>query len=1214
MSQSVAYLKPKARSSPQVIEYVWAHDPNAIIVDLSGSRNSKLNASNPVNKLTRVVNEDGVDTNVWTDSAGKLYNLDVSGNDISGAAFPLAFYVTGASGPVALSRVTGSTSRFNLPAFNVVDTLFTDQANRAYLDSYVANVPASLRNPSVDISLSALGAANNSAGSANFNFNSTDNSNNRVTMDLSAFRFNSYNPARYDICLNLNTGYLLSSYASAKADVSNQLIVNMHKFGFTNGTQTIVKFSSVDVQNATIDISVNVLSTSTIIKFDTSGAGVIAAQTAPLQPNVDLMNLVNSSYTFTKAGRQNLSIPIAIPANASGMWIWDATLVDGNLTSSSISVTLRVAPSFSAPVITLDPSTSSTLIPGLGEPAKFQVKLDDSSYTKDICNNLTRGMVVYPRINAVGARVPGDVTFANLDAGLDLIVNGSARALSATDLSTNTLGFVDISNYAINTGLIVTSADISSNAAGFDIKTPGRDVSFNITIDASSNDFNLPSRQFELLLDWLPNAQHAAFTNKIVPQTATIGTVNVSTAFTSNVNLVDNQDGTYSLSLTDLNGPLSSSSKYIVRVFSDADCRTSSSAFTLDGQSNISGASGNQFQVDMDANFNATFIGPKLNDRRAKLYMVAYLKNGLNTYLYTASPIQSIIFAKSPILNMTFDTTNALTAANLNQIVNVDDALELNSSIADLSGYLVKSINVGIDLSCNLSLPEWQLTNPTFTFTLNDSNGVVKSMDVSANTTRKSKVLPGVPATFTSLSDISNGLGFYVDLSFNAVNTSAIFTLNVALSDVNGTVYPEANKTVLFYYPGTFGVSETNLGGNNNTLIVFNDSKYALDAVSGITQMSIGSKDSFDTFTWLAGSPNNTFCLNLARTEFVGENHVLDASGFKIHAVDQTGVTAADPAALYVQFNGAWGSLQTGTVSTFAPIPCVFARNNYSWIDTRKFVGTIDIKYSTKDRNAKVSQTLNTLRLVVLPRPAVQVAIGNVPNVLTNTASTVQVTLTNTQKNKAGANISIGSWIPRDISGSKALNVKFRTLLNITSGALSLVTSAGTPDVPNAPLFTLPTVADMLYGISTVAPVTFKGRSTAGLVNTIVRANYSMNAARSVSSSAPLQVVVYSADSTFNNRMFTNSLSVNSEINFAGMPFVQYIALDNSNNSLALDVDLRTKNAAFVIVENKGSATSGNITHTVSSAITVLGTIPAGGVNVYSHTAPTGWGYLYSKV
>ncbi len=1235
MSKSVAFLKPKATTTPQILEYVWASDSNAIIVDLSGSSTVSLNANDAKNNLTRLKDVDGNNLNVWRDTNGILYNLDVSGTDISGADFPLAFYVSNENGLRTLTKVTNSFHKFSLPTFSVIDKLFTDQNGTPYYTSYKANIPISLQNASVDISLTTQFGAptikdkdNGSiASTGNFAFTGTDNSNNKITIDLSGFRASTtYNPVQYDICLNLNTGFQLSTYSIAKTDISNKLIIKMHQFGMGSLSQTVTKFSSTVDQIATIDLSVNVLSTSTVLNFDTSGQGILASQTAKLQPNVEFMNIVPKTTAFTKSGRQNVSIPITIPAGSSGSWIWEAWVVDGNMKSSVISITLNVQPSFGAPVITLDPTTSSTLVPGLGQAAKFQFKLPDSAFTLDICNNLTRGMLVYPRINAVDPRAPGDVTVNNLKAGLIISgFNDNSTNFIANDLSLNTLTFADLSNN--NLSLKFNVGDISLNSEGLPFKV--NDVSKNITIDASSNDFNLPSRAFNLYLDWLPNGQVGADTNGVKVQTANIGSVNVATTYSANVNLVDNKDGTYSLSLTDLNGPLDGAS-YIVKVFKDAKCinaggvsaTASAGNFTMDSQTNVYSVANGGFNVQMDSNFNATFTGPKLSLKTDKIYMVAYIQRDSKNYLYTASTPVSIINAKSPILNISFDTANAFTAADLNKIVNITDTLDINTSLTDLSGYVVKSIDAGIDLSCNLALPLWDLVGPSLTFTINDPKGVVKSMDICGNATKQSKLLPNVPATFTNLSDVSNGTGFYVDLSFNSVKTETLFTLDIALGDAQGNSYPDATKTVAFYYPGTFGSTATNPGGKQNTIIVFNDAKYVLDTVPSLTQMTLNPMDTFNTFTWLFGTPLNSYCLNLARPEFIGDNQILDASGFRIDAVGSTGVTNGETPNLYVQFNGNWTSNNTNAYNASTNIKgmgannitTTFARSTYSWIDMKKFVGTIDIKYLTKNVDG-LSVTPNVLRMVVVPRPNIQASIAVTPNVLINTQSSLQLTVKNIQKNKAGSEITIAGWGPQDISSNKPLSGKFRVLLAATSGSLSLVNTAGAPDVANAGSFTLPTVGDLLYGNAVIVPITFKGRSTAGQVSTNVRANYSMTGSKAISGSSALTVNVYSTAATFNDSVYTNSLSANSTINFAGLPFVQYVALDNSGSSIVLDTDSRTKNAAFVVVENKGAATTNNsaFNSNVGYATTALTGVSAGAVAVYARATNSTWSHLYTK-
>jgi hypothetical protein len=135
-----------------------------------------------------------------------------------------------------------------------------------------------------------------------------------------------------------------------------------------------------------------------------------------------------------------------------------------------------------------------------------------------------------------------------------------------------------------------------------------------------------------------------------------------------------------------------------------------------------------------------------------------------------------------------------------------------------------------------------------------------------------------------------------------------------------------------------------------------------------------------------------------------------------------------------------------------------------------------------------------------------------------------------------------------------------------------------------------------------------------------------MVSSKPIYGSAPLQVVVYSTDSTFNNSVYTNNLNVNTQINFAGMTSIQYIALDNSNNTIDLNTDSRTKNAINVIVENKGSATSAPLTASGASTSLVTSanyssgiftasgtTVPAGNVVVFSRDLGDNWTLLYTK-
>ena len=1236
---SVAYLKPKSTGT-QTLDFVWANDANAHIVDISATTQNtviskKLNANDTKNGLTQSVDDDGVKIpGQWTDALGKIYKYDVSGTDISGALFVKSFYVANGDGLKTLTRVGTTGDKFSFPIGDLVDKLFTDQNGTPYLTSYNNNVPKTLQN-TTDLSLTLVNYTNPDNISNNDFSNSTwtDNSNNKIIIDCSSFSVHpssidaSFNPVNVDTSLNLKTQYLMTSYVVANTDISNRLIVNMYKMGVGSTNVIETKFSSPSVQNTFIDLSVNVLNIGSRLVIDTSGSAVIAAQSGSLQPNVDLINLLPSTYVFTKTGRQNVRFPITINSGVSGQWIWSVYLKDGNMQSSAINVTLKIMPSFSAPIVTL---TGETL---LYQDTSFNVnlKVDDVNFNPDICGNLPRGLMLRPRINAVGSNlIAADNIAANIDRLINLTYNSSSvRTLDATDLCLNRLTFADVSNSYVN-GLVVTTADISNNEG---IYSKRRDVSTNIIISNVDDisQCNLPSRSFNMFVDWLPNAEVAA-NSTITPQTLSIGEFTVATAYSSNVIITTNRDGTTTLSLSDNNGNLSGAN-YRVRVFTTEKCNTTAATgnVTLDVQPNVEktgSLSVVDFRVQFDSNNQATFVGPKLvaNTDQKTNFMVAYLERDSKVYLYTASNKVGFTKTNFPSIELQFDTVSAFTAADINKIITVDDNLDLNTNLADLSGYAIKGIDYGFDLSCNLNLPSWSrsINSPTLTFTVNDTNNVVKSFDISGSLSKKSSI--GNSIVFNDIKDLSDNGVFRIDLSYNSVKTPCLFSMNIVFADVDGNDYAKANKSVVFYYNGNYTASSANAGGKKNTLLVYNDTKYIIDNKLDSTRMVLPAVDSYNTYSWLAGTSSNSYVLDLARSEFVGAGHVLDISYFNI-ASSSSKVSGSDTANINIGFSGDWTSVRTGAtgqapqVSNDADITSSFARTNFSWIDTKKFVGTIDIEYKTKDSEKIISTTVNTLRLVVVPRPNLTLSVATTPNVLVNTKANITATVTNIAQNKAGTAITdVAAWNPTDMSGNKPLIGKLRNVMSVNSGAISLVTKAGTPDIANSSFFVIPSVGTLLYGQVAMPVISFNGRSTAGLVSSNVRATYSAFGSKSVQSLiTELTVAVYSTDSTFNNNVYTNYLYANNSINFQGMPFVQYVTLDNSFNTIALHTDTRTKNAAFVVVENKGSVTSGNITHLGTGFSGEGLNIPAGKISVYQHvlgTSPninTTWEYLYTK-
>lgn len=1231
MSAKNPNLVPKS-TGPKTLDFVWAYDTEAHIVDLSGATViKKINANDARNttKLTKKLDEEGNwTTGLWTDALGNIYKNDICGNDISGSLYSKAFYVSDGTGLKTLTKIAGNGINANQYSFvvgDLINTLFTDQKGTGYLTSYNSTITAGARLPA-DLSLSVITppGVRSDVSTNHFNGSWTDNSNNKITIDCAAFISGSdvsFNPVDVDLSLNFR---MTRSAIATVTDVSNQLLVNMYKMG-VSPISSIIKVSDAIVQNTWIDLSINVLNTGSTLVVDTSGAAISAAENDNLRPNFDLINFLVAPAPFTKSGRQNVRFPITINPGVFGQWTWSVYLQDGNMKSSATDINLKIMPSFSEPIVTVTGET--TLYKD--DEYKVNLKVADNNFNSDICNNATRGLMLIPRFNAVGDNLIGADNSANLinralkvsyDTSLSAFVD---RTLLVSDLCLNTLTFADVSNSYVNVfggnrGLVVRPQDISLNAD--DTYSKVRDISTNIIIKNNDDisQCHLPSRSFDMFVDWLPSAQSIS-SSVVKPQTLSIGRFNVATNYSSNVILTNNKDGTYSLSLSDYDGKLSGAN-YRVKVFTTDKCITEgvASNVTLDTQPNVDKISTVDFRVQFDSANNATFTGPKLvaNAAHKTYFMVAYLEVDSVTYLYTASNKVGFTETNWPLLDLRFDVVNSFTAADLNKIVNIDENLDLNKDLADLSGYAIRSVNFGPDLSCNLRLPEWSINNPTITFTLNDTNNVVKSFDISANDSKASSINNQI--VFNNVKDVSNNGLFTIDLSYNTTNeTNCLFSMDITFSDSDNTDYSKTNKTVQFYFMGNYsGNNSTNVGNKKNTLVVYNDTKYIIDNKTDLTQMTLGSIDGYNCYSWLAGTASNSYVLNLARSEFVGADHVLDISAFKI---DSTSWQSDSSANLYLGFNGDWTGVSTVTVgNSVNGVITSFARNTFSWIDTKKFVGTIDINYSTKNAKGK-SDTVNKLRLVVVPRPNLTLNVALTPNVLVNTKANITATVTNTALNRAGDPITaIATWNPVDISGNKPLVGKLRNIMAVNAGVVSLVTKAGTPDIANSSSFVIPSVGNLFYGQVAMPVVAFNGRATAGLISSNLRATYSAFGAKSVQSSiTELTVAVYSTDSTFNNSTFTNNLTANNVINCGGMPFVQYMTLDNSNNTLVLETNAKTKNAAFVIVENIGSVNAFVTAPAMTNGTSATSrTIPAGGESVFSrdfHASVITFKYLYSK-
>jgi len=1237
-------LKPKS-AGKKVVEYVWYADDSVKVYDLSGS-------TTLANKRTNYTIQYDADQALFLDSSAKVYRNEISGNDISGALYKYKFFVADNTGILPMNlRTTAGANTFDISTTNLVNLAFTDRDGTPYYSSYNTNYKIKA-NSDITLSYAVAPTLNSSASDLSVNFLSVNDATRTTTnvnymrLDVSSFDFsnNHINPTILDCSLAIVTNLPLIQNSVANTtgtDVSSNIIFKLYKLGI-DSTNPVTKYASATNTNYGIDLSVNCISSSSYLTIEPNNSTIIARGSTYPQANQDVGALLPETFPIGKAGRSNVRIPYTIPAGLTGFWSFKVTLHDtgsygGDFTDFK-TFDFTINPSLNEPVVSLKSGSATTI--AQGESSSSFLHFNSSDYNIDISNNnptMYYKLRMLPANNSAFAITMSDLSqnFTLTDSSTNVLTN---YLYNANDASLNTLTYTDVYNSQNNTSkLVMQPTDLSFNNTTFKwFKNPTTDLSNTIVLtyrsDASDN--LLPDRSFDIYADWLANND-----SNTKPKTVKVGTFNPVTKYSSNVTITDNKNGTFSLTSSDFNN-FDNSTVYNVQIFTTKKLATLASTTTdlsWNGitNSNVSqnGSNLNNFAVQMDSNFSATFTAPKVIADLSKFYMVAYVapSTATNTrHKYTISNVVELTSNVSVGLTVVTEP-NALTLATLPTVVNIDESLEVDTSIPDLSGYIVQSQNIVQDLSFNIGFPNWwqDINGLKVTVSLSDTNNVVKHFDISGAFT-KSRGTGVQSVTFTDMRDLSSNI--FVDLSYNKYSDDIILGLNITVSDANNTVYKNAASKLLLYYRGQrLGVS--NNGGVRNSLIVYNDSKYIFENILSATQMSLGAKDSYGVYSWLNGSASNSYCLNLARSEFVGEEkHTLDISSFDISFNNTSSnlVSGSDAPTAYISYTNWAGTpgFTTRAASTSGSnvlVQTTFSKSSFSWIDIKRFIGTIDIRFKTKNSTGNLSTNVNTLRLIVVPRPALQLTVGAAPNVLINTPSQIQTYIENVQKNKAGASLDLGSWNPSDISGGLSLISKIRTILRVSSGSLSLVTPTGAPDVVNAGLFAFPSnIGDIAYGsgVTTLVAnrvnpvVVFKGRSTAGLVSSNLQIQYTAFGNKPVTDRKVLSVAVYSSDSVYSNSEFTNNLSANIQFNFAGMPFIQYITLDNSNNTIALDTDSRTKNAAFVVVENK-SINNGSVTATILSGLSASsGTTVSVGTSetaVFQHTATNTWLGLYKK-
>ncbi len=1204
----------------QNIKVVWYMDLSAVVVEASGNVIDK--------RLTYGLTKD-TDNNYWLDSNGKIYKNEISGNDISGSLYKFKFYVTNSSGAVPVKDLSGN--QLSVPIDNLLNVMFTDQAGTPWYTSYTNTIDPALRTAG-DISFNSV-VGDLSANPWIKDLNLYNKVSNRLLVDISAF-----NPAtaptdasaNLDIsfCLQTRLNLIPGGLANAlNQDVSNNVRIKVVNMGAVKPVSQVFA-SGTTVQTGFIDVSVNALTSNAKLIIGSDGTSIQAdiSNNVPLLPNIAVKNILPSTMSVG-GGATNVRIPYTIPANQIGSWYFTLAVEDGLFKSRpTSSFKVSVFPGFVAPIVS-DFKVNNDVKSVLSEfdqTLNFRVNLNESNITSDISYNTdnSNNKLLY------AIRVVPSASNVNLnDISLGLSVHRANNPTNLIDnlldICSNALAFVDLSNQSVSQ-LVVTGADLSLNQTTrrwFKL----RDISDSYAIDLSwSNVSKLPSRNFNVNFDWLRYNFNDASRNNLNISTVS-KSFSIDAKYSSNVVLSANKsNGTVRLGLSGNANGISPSDKFRVRIFTDEKLTTLATASDVKWSESTRAlntlvsqdVSAFDFNVVMGDGFTSDIYIPKQFGTN-KLYLVAYIaENGTTVHNYTMSNVTDYIALSALDLSFNYNLTT-FRAANSNDIMQIldhdpsdpsEDPDNPSVTTLDLSGYIVTNVDQTIDLSFSLIRPTWwdSVNSPSLTVTLNDPNNVVKFMDISGSKTDLSTNGTNKSLTFTDMSDLCGN--FFVDMSFNftKVSSDSIFTLNYLITDADGTIYGTSNKQILFYYKAS-DVANGNAGGNKNTVILYTDVKLALDQIQTFTQMNIGTQDSFGAYSWLAGSANNMYCLDLARPEFMGETgHTLDLSGVTIEVKANDYDVSQTPVAAYFSYSKSGSKINTPNViqngsGLLGPSNCIsrFVNFNYSYLYVRSFVGIVDIKYNTVNKYNKISSdsNRNVLRLVFLPRPTLSIDPITPAFVPINTTSTMQVTIRNRQPKGVTPNawLSTSGFNPSDISGSNSLATKVRNIVRLGVPQLSFVTSAGLPDVNANLYFTAQTNATSVAYDSSVNPVfatiAFKGRNVAGLNSTNLSVSATTFNSKVVTDRESVNAVVFSG-STFNENVFANNVNIGNQLVFAGLRLIQYVSLDNTSTTFKLMANELTKNSAYVVVENKASvAKSVNTGNGADTSIPSLTTV-----------------------
>lgn len=526
-----------------------------------------------------------------------------------------------------------------------------------------------------------------------------------------------------------------------------------------------------------------------------------------------------------------------------------------------------------------------------------------------------------------------------------------------------------------------------------------------------------------------------------------------------------------------------------------------------------------------------------------------------------------------------------------------------------------------IDLSVNVTKPNW----------FDDEN---MSLRIAI---AESPVAPGTQYNLTSFA-LTTGLDTYtgtmptsgtgartaiLDIDASANEQFAYGQLNLVFA---GSRYNKSTLTITttLYRNGSsvstdsdnYLITSTinsNPGAHNTNFLMVNRSKVNLTRTTGTMSAatrlvptdfdvseSMINDISANSYRNLASYVNGMLYLNVARDTFVGSGHAFDLSGFNITQDSGNGqeVKVYIP---YSKYPGFDLNSVTGADAAFSSYPDIF-------IDTGYYTGALDVAYSTIFEG-DYSATLNTMRLIVLPRPGITYTVTDPANNHNdyNSPSYISQSVGNVQVDACGNNVAFTT--PTTFGGDdiSALLARYTAIARVgaTVPAVTSVTSETDSVIPSgtnvAGLFTAETdlASSIAYGTSAASTMKFAGLNLDSTAHSdlsgfhILTFNAAISYIRNLRLSdraLPINddfviTVVDDNDRVYAAELMADQLYLNNGIAVNGLDFMKYVRVD-------ADVNIFTdySRADHIYVENIGPA-SINVVYTGAGAIVSLDSV-----------------------